>query len=106
MVSQLSTTSYSAVRSVATSCWFAERPLTSNIRPGAAPLHLAGYERAGGHAALRKALQSLSPEDVAREVTDSKLRGYLATTFSGSGFGNGKTQRVAEHSARLPSSPF
>jgi NADH-quinone oxidoreductase subunit F len=62
-----------------------ERPLTSNIRAGGTPLDLAGYERAGGYAALRKALKSLSPEDVAREVTESKLRGR-----GGAGFPTGK----------------
>src|SRR5690348_5325821 len=62
-----------------------ERPLTSNIRAGEPPLDLAGYEHAGGYAALRKALKSLSPEDVAREVTESKLRGR-----GGAGFPTGK----------------
>ena len=62
-----------------------ERPLTSNIRPGEPPLDLAGYERAGGYAAVRKALKSLSPEEVAREVTESGLRGR-----GGAGFPTGK----------------
>jgi len=62
-----------------------ERPLTSNILPGEPPLDLAAYERAGGYAAVRKALKSLSPEEVAREVTESKLRGR-----GGAGFPTGK----------------
>ena len=62
-----------------------ERPLTSNIRAGEPPLDLAGYEGAGGYAALRKALKSLSPEEVARAVTESGLRGR-----GGAGFPTGK----------------
>ena len=62
-----------------------ERPLTSNIRPGEPPLDLADYERSGGYAAARKALRSLAPEDVARVVTESKLRGR-----GGAGFPTGK----------------
>ena len=62
-----------------------DRPLTSNIRPGRPPFNLADYERAGGYAALRKALKSLAPDEVAREVTESKLRGR-----GGAGFPTGK----------------
>lgn len=58
-----------------------ERPLTRNIRPGEPPLDLAGYERAGGYQALRKALKSMTPEEVMRSVTDSKLRGRGGAGF-------------------------
>ena len=33
-----------------------ETPLTANIQPDGKPLDVAGYERAGGYQALRKAL--------------------------------------------------
>ncbi|HJU15855.1 MAG TPA: NADH-quinone oxidoreductase subunit NuoF [Stellaceae bacterium] len=62
-----------------------ERPLTGNIRAGSPPLDIAGYERAGGYQALRKALTSMTPEAVMKEVTDSKLRGR-----GGAGFPTGQ----------------
>lgn len=74
-----------------------ERPLTSNIRPGEPPLDLPGYERAGGYAALRKALKSLSPADVAREVTASTLRGR-----GGAGFPTGKKWSFVPKVADVP----
>jgi NADH-quinone oxidoreductase subunit F len=63
----------------------AERPLTRNIRPGERPLDLAGYARAGGYRALRKALRDLTPQQVLQEVTESTLRGR-----GGAGFPTGK----------------
>jgi NADH-quinone oxidoreductase subunit F len=62
-----------------------ERPLTGNIRPGEPPLDIAGYERAGGYQALRKALKTMTPEAVMKEVADSKLRGR-----GGAGFPTGQ----------------
>src|SRR6185312_7010206 len=62
-----------------------DRPLTSNIRPGQQPLDLAAYQRVGGYAAVRKTLKSLTPDEVAREVTESRLRGR-----GGAGFPTGK----------------
>ncbi|MGH8228703.1 MAG: NADH-quinone oxidoreductase subunit NuoF [Steroidobacteraceae bacterium] len=62
-----------------------ERPLTRNIRPGEPPLDLKGYERAGGYRSLRKALQTLSPDEVLQAVTDSGLRGR-----GGAGFPTGR----------------
>ena len=62
-----------------------ERPLTQNIRTGEPPLDLAGYEKVGGYQALRKALKSLAPREVAQAVTDSKLRGR-----GGAGFPTGQ----------------
>jgi NADH-quinone oxidoreductase subunit F len=58
----------------------AERPLTRNIRQGEPP-DLKAYERAGGYQALRKALQTMTPEDVTTEVKDSKLRGRGGAGF-------------------------
>lgn len=63
----------------------AERPLTANIRAGAAPLDLEGYQRAGGYQAVRKALTTMSPGDVVDVVTKAKLRGR-----GGAGFGTGQ----------------
>lgn len=63
----------------------AERPLTQNIRPGKEPADFAEYQRRGGYAALRKALRELSPDDVMREVTASRLRGR-----GGAGFPTGQ----------------
>ncbi|MFP5405123.1 MAG: NADH-quinone oxidoreductase subunit NuoF [Gammaproteobacteria bacterium] len=61
-----------------------ETPLTRNIRPGTEPPDLAGYERAGGYQALRKALR-MAPEDVRKVVEASNLRGR-----GGAGFPTGK----------------
>lgn len=60
-----------------------ERPLTGNIRPGEA-CEIARYEQSGGYAALRKALR-MAPAEVAKLVTDSKLRGR-----GGAGFPTGQ----------------
>ncbi len=61
-----------------------EKPLTGNIRPGEPPLDLAGYEKAGGYAAIRKAVK-MDPKDVIDMVTESRLRGR-----GGAGFPTGK----------------
>jgi NADH-quinone oxidoreductase subunit F len=58
----------------------ADAPLTARIRPGAEPLDLAGYERAGGLEGLRRALQ-LTPAAVTAAVKDSTLRGRGGAGF-------------------------
>ena len=58
-----------------------ETPLTSNIRPNVEPPDRAAYERAGGYQALRKALQSMTPESVTEEVKNSNLRGRGGAGF-------------------------
>ncbi len=58
-----------------------ERPLTRNIRPGREPLDLKGYEKAGGYAAVRKALKTMAPADVTRMVSASGLRGRGGAGF-------------------------
>lgn len=58
-----------------------ETPLTQNIRPGQEPLDLSGYERAGGYRAARKALTSMSPQQVIDEVKASNLRGRGGAGF-------------------------
>ncbi len=62
-----------------------EKPLTGTLRPDGLPLSVAEYEGTGGYGALRKALKSMSPQDVTRTVTESNLRGR-----GGAGFPTGK----------------
>ena len=57
-----------------------DRPLTKNVRPGEAPLDLAGYERAGGYQGLRRAL-GLAPSAVQEIVKQSSLRGRGGAGF-------------------------
>ena len=58
-----------------------ERPLTRNIRPGQPPLDMAGYEKAGGYASVRKAVGSLQSAEVTQLVKDSGLRGRGGAGF-------------------------
>jgi len=58
-----------------------ETPLTKNIHPQTDPPDRAAYERAGGYTALRKALQTLTPENVVEEVKSSNLRGRGGAGF-------------------------
>jgi NADH-quinone oxidoreductase subunit F len=62
-----------------------ERPLTKNIRPGLEPLNLREYEAAGGYAAARKALRTMTRKEVIQALLDSNLRGR-----GGAGFPAGK----------------
>ncbi|HTH98907.1 MAG TPA: NADH-quinone oxidoreductase subunit NuoF [Stellaceae bacterium] len=59
-----------------------ERPLTATIQPSREPLDIAGYERAGGYQAMRKALKSMTPVEIIEEVKRSKLRGRGGAGFS------------------------
>jgi len=59
--------------------------LTKNIKPGGPSCSLADYEKRGGYAALRKALNRYTPAEVMQIVTDSNLRGR-----GGAGFITGK----------------
>jgi len=74
-----------------------ERPLTQNIRPGEPPLDIDGYEYAGGYQAVRKALGTLSPEDVIQLVTESNLRGR-----GGAGFPTGQKWRFVPRGKDSP----
>jgi NADH-quinone oxidoreductase subunit F len=58
-----------------------ETPLTQNIRPGQAPPELKAYERAGGYQALRKALSSMTPQQVVDLVKASNLKGRGGAGF-------------------------
>jgi NADH-quinone oxidoreductase subunit F len=58
-----------------------ETPLTRNIRPNEEPLALAVYEKAGGYAAVRRALR-MDPKEVIDLVKASRLRGRGGAGFS------------------------
>ena len=62
-----------------------ETPLTKNIRPGQEPLDLKGYAKTGGYEAARKALTTMTPQEVQGVVKDSTLRGR-----GGAGFPTGQ----------------
>jgi NADH-quinone oxidoreductase subunit F len=62
-----------------------ERPLTKNIRPREGPLDLKAYERAGGYQAVRKALRTMTPQEVTELMKASNLRGR-----GGAGFPTGQ----------------
>jgi NADH-quinone oxidoreductase subunit F len=57
-----------------------KRPLTKNIRPGAEPLSLKDYEKAGGYQSVRTALK-MAPKDVLELVKASNLRGRGGAGF-------------------------
>lgn len=61
-----------------------ERVLTAGIGQVALE-EIEAYESLGGYRALRRAVRELSPGDVARQVTDSRLRGR-----GGAGFPTGR----------------
>jgi NADH-quinone oxidoreductase subunit F len=58
-----------------------EKPLTKNIRPDQEPLNLKEYEKAGGYQAARKALKSMTPQEVTETVKDANLRGRGGAGF-------------------------
>ncbi len=59
----------------------AEKPLTQQIKPEAAPLDIAEYERKGGYQAVRKAIGKMLPSAVTEEVKESNLRGRGGAGF-------------------------
>ena len=59
-----------------------ERPLTKHIHPDRPPLDLKEYEKAGGYAAVRKALKGMTPQEVQKLVQDSNLKGRGGGGFS------------------------
>ncbi len=74
-----------------------ETPLTARIDPTRGPLDLAGYQRAGGYRALRKALKEKSPQAVLEAVMESNLRGR-----GGAGFPTGKKWSFVPRSKDAP----
>ena len=59
-----------------------EQPLTKNIDVERGPLDLAGYEQAGGYAAARKALSTMTPGEVTELVKSADLKGRGGAGFS------------------------
>ncbi len=59
-----------------------ERPLTKNIDAKRGPLDLEGYEKAGGYAAVRKALAEMAPTEVTDLVKAADLKGRGGAGFS------------------------
>lgn len=62
-----------------------DKPLTGDLRSDGGVLDLAAYEAVGGYEALRRVLREMTPADVLKEVTDSRLRGR-----GGAGFPTGQ----------------
>ena len=58
-----------------------EQPLTKNIRPAEEPLNLKEYERGGGYQAVRKALTSMTPQEIIKLLKESNLRGRGGAGF-------------------------
>jgi NADH-quinone oxidoreductase subunit F len=58
-----------------------EKPLTAHIKPGVAPLDLHTYEKVGGYGALRKALKTMTPDEVIEEIKKANLRGRGGAGF-------------------------
>ncbi len=78
-----------------------ERPLTKNIRPSAAPLSLNAYEKAGGYRAVRKALRTMTPQEVVEVVKESKLRGR-----GGAGFPTGMKWEAVPSLEEVPGTGY
>ncbi|MBL0744259.1 NADH-quinone oxidoreductase subunit NuoF [Chryseolinea lacunae] len=57
------------------------KPLTQHVRPDGRPLTLQEYEKAGGYAAVRKALKDMAPQAVTTLVKESNLRGRGGAGF-------------------------
>jgi len=73
-----------------------DKPLTALLQPGGQPLDIAGYERAGGYDALRKAL-AMTPDAIIDEVKRAKLRGR-----GGGGFATARKWEAVPQGADAP----
>ncbi len=73
-----------------------ELPMTGSFRSDGQPLSLKEYEAAGGYQALRKALHSLTPDEVIQIVEDAQLRGR-----GGAGFSTGRKWRFMPRGAQV-----
>ena len=58
-----------------------EKPLTEHIIPGAPPLNLTEYLRAGGYKGIHKALKEMAPAEVTSLVKSSNLLGRGGAGF-------------------------
>ena len=64
-------------------------------------MSIGDYERAGGYSAVRKALRSMTPDEVMHEVTESKLRGR-----GGAGFPTGQKWSFVPRGEDAPSPKY
>src|SRR5215475_10561637 len=74
-----------------------EKPLTKNILADREPPNPKEYEQAGGYRAARKALLSMSPQEVTEVVKNSNLRGR-----GGAGFPTGSKWSFVPMDAGAP----
>ena len=58
-----------------------EKPLTGMMRKDGEPVGIKEYEENGGYRALRKALDSMTPQEVQDMVKAANLRGRAAPAF-------------------------
>jgi NADH-quinone oxidoreductase subunit F len=58
-----------------------EKPLTGNMNADREALDLRQYEQAGGYQAIRKALKSMTPQEVTEKVKSSNLQGRGGAGF-------------------------
>ncbi len=58
-----------------------EKPLTQHIKPGATPLNLKEYEKAGGFNGVNTALKKMAPPDIVELVKSSGLKGRGGAGF-------------------------
>ena len=78
-----------------------DKPLTGDLRSDGGVLDLAAYEKVGGYEALRRVLKEMSPADVLKEVTDSRLRGR-----GGAGFPTGQKWSFVPMGDNAPQSKY
>jgi NADH-quinone oxidoreductase subunit F len=74
-----------------------ERPLTRNIRQGAAPLDLTAYQRVGGYEALRSTIGKVAPAALIATILESGLGGR-----GGGGFSTGRKWQAMPAPAERP----
>jgi NADH-quinone oxidoreductase subunit F len=74
-----------------------ERPLSRNIRHGAPPLDLAGYEQTGGYETLRATIGKVASQDLVTTVAESGLGGR-----GGGGFSTGRKWQAMPATSERP----
>ncbi len=78
-----------------------ETPLTGAIHTGGSPETLAGYEKAGGYTAARKAVREMDPKGIQDVVKNSGLRGR-----GGAGFPTGQKWSFVPMGADAPKQKY